>query len=161
MSPVATAHTALISWVLYNTTADEPTSFDIKCSNEKHSVTMSVSGQNVTMQLMGLLPITSYNCCVSAVYELYQADGICDELETPELFISTTTMNQIRASDHDSGINVVGGVLGFIVGILLVLLIIAGVALAFLLLPRLKGIQYLGPGKLISCLLISQIPMQA
>ena len=34
--------------------------------------------------------------------------------------------------------NVVGGVLGFIVVILLVLLIISGIALAYLLLPRWK-----------------------
>ena len=27
-------HTALIPWVLYNTTTDEPNSFDVKCSNE-------------------------------------------------------------------------------------------------------------------------------
>ena len=93
---------------------------------------MSASGQNVTMKLMGLLPVTSYNCCVSAVYELYQADGICDEIETPELFISTTTMT--KASET----NVVGGVLGFIVVILLVLLIISGIALAYLLLPKCK-----------------------
>ena len=142
ISVPSTVHTALISWVLYNTTTDEPTSFDVKCSNEKHSILMSVSGLNVTTQLlMGLLPVTSYNCCVSTVYELYRADGICNEIKTPELFISTrsTTMNQIssRASDHDSETNVVGGVFGFIVVILFVLLIISGVGLAFLL-PRWK-----------------------
>ena len=131
LSPV---HTALISWVLYNTTLDEPTSFDVKCSNEKHSIMMSVSG--FTTQLMGLFPLISYNCCVSAVYELYRADGICDEIVTPVLFISTTTKDLIRASD--SGINVVGGVLGFIVVILLALLIIAGIALAYLLVSRSK-----------------------
>ena len=139
ISVPSTVHTALISWVLYNTTVDEPTSFDVKCSNEHHSITMSVSGQSLTTQLTGLLPVTSYNCCVSAVYELYRADGICDKIETPELF-SSATVNQISstASGHDSETNIVGGVLGFTVVILLVLLIIAGIALAYLILPRSK-----------------------
>ena len=57
---------------------------------------------------MGLLAVT-------AVYELYRAEGVCDGIETPQLFIIATTMNQIssRASDHDSEKNIVGGVLGF------------------------------------------------
>ena len=127
-------HTALISWMLYNTTMDEPTSFDIECSNERHSIIMSVSGQDFTTHLMGLLPFTSYNCCVSAVYELYRAEGVCDdEIETPELFISAATTT--ASSDHNS---VVGGVLGFIVVILLILLMISGAALVFLLLPKWK-----------------------
>ena len=126
-------HTALISWVLYNSTMDEPASFDVKCSNEQHSIKMSVNGHIFTTYLVGLLPSASYNCCVSAVYERprYQSDGICDEIGTPELFIATT-VPMIRASET----NVVGGVLGFIVMILLVLLIISGVALAYLLLKR-------------------------
>jgi hypothetical protein len=129
----STVHTGLISWVLYNTTTDEPNSFDVECFNERHSITMSVSGQVFTTNLTGLLPLTSYNCCVTAVYELYRADGVCDnETETPELFISDTTM--LRASEIKNVI--VGGVLGFIVLILLVLLIISGAALVLLLLPR-------------------------
>ena len=138
-------HTALISWMLYDTTMDEPTSFDIECSNERHSITMSVSGQDSTAHLMGLLPLTSYNCCVSAVYELYRAEGMCDdEIETPELFISATTttvtVTMLRAtSDHNSDAKLVGGVLGFIIVILLILLMISGAALIFLLLPRWKG----------------------
>ena len=136
-------HTALISWMLYNTTMDEPTSFDIECSNERHSITMSVSGQDSTTHLMGLLPLTSYNCCVSAVYELYRAEGMCDdEIETPELFIratTTVTATMLRAtSDHDSDAKLVGGVLGFIIVILLILLMISGTALVFLLLPKWK-----------------------
>ena len=129
-------HTAHISWVLYNSTMDEPASFDVKCSNEQHSITMSVSGHIFTTYLVGLLPSASYNCCVSAVYERprYQSDGICDEIGTPELFIAigATTVPMVRASET----NVVGGVLGFIVTILLVLLIISGVALVYLSLKR-------------------------
>ena len=135
----STVHTTLISWVLYNTTMDEPTSFDIECSNERHSITMSVRGQDSTAHLMGLLPLTSYNCCVSAVYELYQAEGVCDdEIETPELFIRATTTMLRATSDHDSDAKLVGGVLGFIIVILLILLMISGAALVSLLLPKWK-----------------------
>ena len=132
----STVHTTLISWMLYDTTMNKPTLFDMECSNinERYSIIMSVSGQDFAIQLMGLLPLTSYNCCVSTVYELYRAEGVCDdEIETPELFISATTTAN---SDH---VSVVGGVLGFIVVILSVLLIISGAALVFLSLPRWKG----------------------
>ena len=142
----STVHTTLISWVLHNTTMDEPTSFDMECSNERHSIKMLVSNQDFTTHLVDLLPLTSYNCCVSAVYELYRADGICHNTETPELFnisanTTTVTVTMLRAtSDHDSDakLAIVGGVLGFIVVILSVLLTISGAALAFLLLPRWK-----------------------
>ena len=93
---------------------------------------LSVSGQNFTTHLVGLLPSTSYNCCVSAVYELYRSDGVCDEINTPELFINAIACTMTRTFET----NVVGGVLGFIMAILLVLLIISGAALAYLLLKR-------------------------
>ena len=85
--PPSTVHAVLISWVFNNNnyaTTDIPNSFDVKCSNEQHSITMSVGGQNFTY-LLGLHPSTSYNCCVSAVYERYIADSVCDGIETPTL----------------------------------------------------------------------------
>ena len=129
----STVHTALISWVLHNTTTDEPKSFDVKCSNEHHSIAVSVSGQNFTTHLLGLLPLTSYNCCVSAVYELYVADRICEEIETPELFVSQSDTTASR-SDSD----VVGGILGTLIVILVILLIISGLAVVYLTQPRSK-----------------------
>ena len=133
----STVHTVLISWVLLNTTTDEPNSFDVECFNEQHSIAaMSVSGQNFTTYLVGLLPLTSYNCCVSAAYELYVADEICTEIETPKLFVKGTT--EIPKSITESK-NIVGGVLGFIIAILLILLVLSGVALVCLLIPRWKG----------------------
>ena len=134
----STVHTALISWVLHNTTMDEPNSFDVTCFDEskQHSVAMSVSGQNFTTYLVGLLPLTSYNCCVSAVYELYVADEVCKEIETPELFVRSTTTEILRSSTNsrtsESNNVIVGGVLGFIIMILLILLTISGVALVYL-----------------------------
>ena len=117
----STVHTALISWVLYNTTADEPTSFDVKCSNEVHSITMLVSGQIFTAHLLCLLPLTSYNCCVSAVYEMYVADEICTEVETPDqIFVSSCTTEV--SNNQTSRLSIVGGVLGGFIVILLITL---------------------------------------
>ena len=133
-----TVHTALISWELnYDPTMDKPTSFDVKCFNEEHSIAMSVSRQNFTTYLVGLLPFTSYNCCVSIVYELYIADRICNEIETPELFVRSTTTEILLSSTNlvtsESNISLVGGVLGFIIAILLILLTVSGVVLVYLL----------------------------
>ena len=127
-------HTALITWELFDPTMDEPVSFDVKCLNEYHSIEISVSSQNFTTNLLGLLPLTSYNCCVSAVYELYVTDGICIEIETPELLVGATTVTTLRASET----NVVGGVLGFIIAILFILLIISVLAVVYLSQPRWK-----------------------
>ena len=134
----STVHTALISWVLHKTTMDEPNSFYVTCfdESEQHIVAMSVSGQNFTTYLTGLLPLTSYNCCVSAVYKLYVADEICTEIETPKLFIRSTTTEILRSSTNsrasESNNTIVGGVLGFIIVILLILLTISGVVLVYL-----------------------------
>ena len=138
MDSPGTVHTALISWELnYDPTMDKPTSFDIKCFNEEHSIAISVSGQNFTTYLEGLLPFISYNCCVSAVYELYIADELCNEIKTPKLFVKRTT--EIPKSITESK-NIVGGVLGFIIAALLILLTVSGVVLVYLLqLLRRKG----------------------
>ena len=71
-----------ISWVLQNTTADEPSSFDVECFR-------SAQYSNVSewSKLHHIFSRSSPNCCVSAVYELYVADGICTEIETPKLFV--------------------------------------------------------------------------
>ena len=134
----STVHTVLISWVLHKTTMDEPNSYAVTCfdESEQHNITMSVSGQNFTTYLVGLLPLTSYNCCVSAVYELYVADEVCKEIETPELFVRSTTTETLRSSTNsrasESNNTIVGGVLGFIIVILLILLTISGVVLVYL-----------------------------
>ena len=133
-APAGTVHAAFISWILHSTTAEEPNSFDVKCYNKYHSLAMLASGQNFTTHLLGLLPLTFYNCCVSAVYELYVADGTCIEIETPELFVGATTVTTLRASET----NVVGGVLGFIIVILFILLIISVLAVVYLSQPRWK-----------------------
>lgn len=74
--------TVVVSWE-QNTTVEEPTSFEIECRNSHYSLVTSVSHHRTTSQLMGLLPSSSYTCCVSAVYEDigYIAQGICTEIK--------------------------------------------------------------------------------
>ena len=117
-------HTVLISWLLGNSTqAGVPIMFKIECYSEKHSIAISVSNQTSTISLGGLLQSTSYNCCVSAAYELYTARRICKETET-----TSTTVTTITKEIASNSTNIIGGVLGFIVAVLLVLLILSGIA---------------------------------
>ena len=138
-------NTIMISWELGNSTqAGVPIMFKIECFSEKHSIVISVSNQTSTVSLGGLLPSISYNCCVSVVYELYTARRICTEIETTSTKIitvtvseSTTTMEEI-ASESSNSTNVIGGVLGFIMAVLLVLLILSGILLIYQLSPSWK-----------------------
>ena len=127
-------HTVLISWELENSTwAGVPIMFKIECYSKKHSIVISVSNQSSTIRLGGLLPSTSYNCCVSAVYELYTARRICKETET-----TSTTVTTITKEKASNSMNATGGILGFIIAVLLVLLILSGILLICQLRPQWK-----------------------
>lgn len=122
----------MISWEPGNSTsAGVPIMFKIECNSESHSIAISVSNQSSIVSLGGLLPSASYNCCVSAVYELYTARRICTHAG-----IETTTITEEMASNS---MNVIGGVLGFIIAVLLVLLALSGILLIFQLRPQWKG----------------------
>ena len=116
-------HTVMISWVLgYSIRAGVPTTFKIECYNEKHSIAISVSNQTSTINLEGLLPSTSYSCCVSVVYELYTARRICTDIETTSTKITEETTS--GSIEEIALTNIIGGVLGFIIAVLLVILLI-------------------------------------
>ena len=128
---VISVHTVSINWELQNITLRQPNSYKAECFSEAHHIEMSVNNTTFNIQLMGLLPSISYNCCVSAVYgsycNIYTPKGAC---------IETTTMNQIQPksnSQASSSADIVGGVLGFIIALLLILLAISGAALVYLL----------------------------
>ena len=125
-------HAVSINWELQNIRLHRPNSYEVKCFSEAHHIEMSVNNTTFNIQLMGLLASISYNCCVSAVYEsyIYTPKGACSE---------TTTMNQIQPRSNfrtSSSADIVGGVLGFIIALLLILLAISGAALVYLLRPR-------------------------
>ena len=132
INPGPVHSTVMISWEPGNSTsAGVPIMFEIECNSESHSIAISVSNHSSTVSLGGLLPSISYNCCVSAIYDLYTARRICTHAE-----IETTTITEEMASNST---NVIGGVLGFIIAVLLVLLALSGTLLIFQLRPQWKG----------------------
>ena len=118
-------HMVSVTWV-QNVSAAEPTSFEVKCRNDFNTITVIVNNKtNSTEQIGPVLPVSLYHCCVSGVYrDVYVARERCIQIETPELVMAIN--NDVLTSNS---INVVGGVLGFIIVLLLVLLIISVVGL--------------------------------
>ena len=136
------SYTVLITWKLQNISRYQPNSYQTECFNDQHCIEMLVNNE-FSVQLMGLLPSNSYNCCVSAVYESYTAlaKGVC--IETAIIPPDETSMIQLDScntpSTASSSADTIGGVLGFIIAVLLILLAISGAALVYLLQPRFLG----------------------
>ena len=139
ISSTCNVHTVSVTWV-ENTSAVVPRSFQVKCQNDFNTIQVLVSNQTTTAQVTGLLPSSSYNCCVAGVYRVYVARAFCTRnFETPGSVVTTESpVTQMIINSDSSSVKVVGGVLGFIIILLLILLIISAVALVCLLRPRLK-----------------------
>ena len=146
ISTTGTTHfIILITWQLQqNSTAIaatyEPRSFEVSCFNEWHSIKMSLSNTTFTTQVGGLLPSSSYTCCVSAVYDSYMAKGVCTQLEIPGLELlrvttetACTNSNRttIEAANSKSMNALFFGVLGSIITFFLVLSALLCVALIY------------------------------
>ena len=141
------SYTVLITWKLQNISWYQPNSYQTECFNDQHRIEMLVNNE-FRVQLTGLLPYNSYNCCVSAVYESYTAKGVC--IETAIIPHNETSMIQPDSCNTlgtpsmvSSSADTIGGVLGFIIAVLLILLAISGAALVYLLRPRFLG--YVAP----------------
>ncbi len=98
----------------------------IECfsEDEGHRIEMSASNSTSGVQLMGLIPSTPYNCCVSALpalHELYVYKRTC----TDEVIMIQMTEHTQRAPDLIDMFIIIAGVLGFIIAILLLLLVVA------------------------------------
>ena len=164
-------YTVLITWKLQNVSY-KPSMYEVECLSDQHRIAMSVNSTTSSVQLVGLLSTTSYNCCVSAVYGSYTAKAVCTEIvtiqpptsETPMLLSSGSTIkpegistikpssesptiqlntckcetqgNSSRSLNSGRSADTIGGVLGFIIVILFILLALSGAALVYLL--RLK-----------------------
>ncbi len=134
-------YTIFITWKRQNNSViiqNQPNSFQIECFSDQHHLGMSVNSATYSVELVGLLPSTSYNCCVSAVYGSYTARAVCTEMVTiqpPTGQPSETPVDNSRVLSSSS-VDTIGGVLGFIIAILLILLVLSGAALVYLL--RLK-----------------------
>ena len=76
-------YTVLITWEWQNNNnnnikiRNQPNSFQIECFSDQHRIGMSVNSTTFSVELLGLLPSTTYNCCVSALYGSYTAGGVC------------------------------------------------------------------------------------
>ena len=93
-----THHNVLVTWQLQqNSTRSRatalPRSFEVRCFNEIHSIEISLSNTTFTTQVGGLLQGSYYTCCVSVVYELYTAKGVCTQTEIPEPELVTTQIS--------------------------------------------------------------------
>ena len=133
-SSTGTIYAVLVTWE-QNLTVDQPISFEVVCRNEKHSIKITVSNETSNIQLGGLLP-SPRNCCVSAVYQLYEAKEICTGVKITSSVISKTrTSAQSRSSNS---VTIVGSVLGLII---IILLVLQTLLMVWLLRPHLrKGI---------------------
>ena len=103
----------------------------------RHRIEISVNNETFTAQLMGLIPGTSYNCCISAVYESYIYNyrythkGACTEE-----YVTVQPSSDEISSNADT----VGGVLGTIIIILVILLaILSGIILSYIYYLRRQG----------------------
>ena len=144
-----TMNTVLISWELYSNASHKPSSFTIVCFNQQHRniSELSISYNNGTLTQISvgvLLPSTSYNCCVSPIYYYgeYTAERKCSltnsEILQADSFIIPTSTELEKFVDISSHSNIIGGVLGSIMIILLLLLTACGGALLYML--RSKGV---------------------
>jgi hypothetical protein len=159
-------YAVFITWKWQNNSMmiqNQPNSFQIECFSDQHHIGMPVNSTTFSIELMGLLPSTSYNCCVSAVYGSYTARAVCTEIatilpptsqtsETPTMHAQpsggtivkpegvttikpSTCQIQECNSMASSSADTIGGVLGFIIAVLLILLAVSGAALVYLLRP--------------------------
>ena len=141
----ASTYNALITWTPQNTTQYQPSSYRAECFNEQHQIKMLVNNETFSLELVGLLPSTSYNCCVSAVHGSYtvRRSRVCIETTTIDIPLSGIPIMSCENLKRDSRsmADTIGGVLGFIIVILFILLAVSVAALVYLLQPRLfRGI---------------------
>ena len=131
-TPCVSAYTALITWTSQNTIQHQPSSYKVECFSRQHHIRMLVNNKTLSIELFGLLPSTSYNCCVSAIYGSYTARTVCTQSEIATTMMPPSGGSTVKSSAADT----IGGILGFIIIILLILLAVSGIALVYLLRPR-------------------------
>ena len=140
-------YTVILSWELYSNATHSPTLFIVACSNQQllHRTELSmINGTLMQISVGGLLSHAAYNCCVSPMYYYaygrYIAERKCTLTEIPRsdsfTMPASTGLDMFVSSDLNMRVTITGGVLGFIIAILLVLLVICGGALLYLLRSR-------------------------
>ena len=154
-----TMRSVLVTWEYHrhNGTSRQLTSFKVECSSELHGhyTRFSVSNSTFRINVGGLFPFASYNCCISAIYYghylgpylipnygYYTAESRCTLLEAMTNAVSTEMVKPLSSVDSNMRANIISGVLGFIITILVLLLAICGGALLYLLRSRISGVVH-------------------
>ena len=152
-------YTVLIFWELYCNASHSPTSFTVVCFNQQHKTELLTNnGTLMQISVGGLLShhAAAYTCCVSPIYYNghYSAERKCtltdSEMLSSDSFMTLATSTEINSfvisastgmdvfvsNDLNMRVTIIGGVLGFTISILLLLLVICGGALLCLLRSR-------------------------
>ena len=133
---IINVHTVLITWKLLNSTLSHwPNSYVVECFSMRHRIELLVNNATFSAQLMGLVPGTSYNCCISALY-VYDHIMYTHKRACTEEYVTV----QPSSDEISSNADVVGGVLGTIIIILVILLaILSGIILSYIYYLRRQG----------------------
>ena len=128
-------HYINISWQLRSKVIFQPSLFNLRCSNDElpHRIQVWVDNKTFTAQLGHLIPsATNYTCCVRATSRSQLRSTLIDEICTQVRVVSSTPTEPLDkyTSDNNYRTSIVGGILGFIIAILLILLV--GALLFFL-----------------------------
>ena len=110
------------------------------------AITISVLGNITEVEYNQLIPQQQYRCCVFAIYPSFffatsYAIG-CNDFRTnpsPTQPYTNPSSSPCPNSLNSNSTPIVGGVLGFVIALLVLLLVVAGVGLAYLQCVRSRG----------------------
>ena len=150
LTTVSTDTSVLVSWQALD---PPPDSYRItinstsitSTSNQTHTITTQVLGTAIEVEYSQLIPQQQYTCCVIAVYGT-QASNTCRSIQTsiPDPCPSPSPSLSPNLSPNTGNSNstqrvLVGGALGSVIAVFVLLLVVAGVGLAYLQCVRSRG----------------------
>lgn len=120
----------------------------VQVRNLHHDVSCTVKNSVRTVTLSGLHPDKTYNCCVTAVFsEKYRTKDCAITMASSSLTTTLSSSAPCSVSHNATSLedscntNIVGGVLGTMVIVLLGLLVLMVAALVYVLFRRQNGIS--------------------
>ena len=128
-----------------------PTTYNIQITYTdnigiRHTAFISVEGNVTKVEYNQLIPQQQYTCCVFGIYTSYYTSIGCNNFQanpSSNTTASKSTSNPNPSPSPDSLNNnstpIVGGVLGVVIAVLVLLLVVAGVGLAYLQCVRSRG----------------------
>ena len=150
VTTVSTDTSVLVSWQALD---PPPDSYRItinstsitSTSNQTHTITTQVLGTATEVEYSQLIPQQQYTCCVIAVYGT-QTSNTCRSIQTsiPDPCPSPSPSLSPNLSPNTGNSNstqrvLVGGALGSVIAVFVLLLVVAGVGMAYLQCVRSRG----------------------